>query len=84
MMTIEGWMIFSTLLHAGAFLIFFAAAVHSYRQGEKFRRAKAELDGLYEEGKRHIERISHEGNNEVLKWIYRNAAGTDDGPQVPK
>lgn len=73
MTRLEATLLVSAILHGGAFLIFFAAALYSFRQGNAFRKAKAEIDKLYAEGKEHISKLAHEGNKELLKWVMRNA-----------
>ena len=83
-MQAEGWLRFSALLHCGAFLIFFAAAVHSFRQGKAFRKSAAEFDRQMKASAEHVQKLAHNANNEALKWILRNATDPDDGTEVPK
>jgi len=61
------------ILHLVSFVTFLGASIYSARQAALYKRGKQELDVLYAEAAKHIQKISHEGNKEVLKWVLRNA-----------
>lgn len=74
-MSIEGWVVMGVVMHMASFLMFFVASVYSFRQGGAFLRGKAELEKLYDEGRKNIEGFSREANKEALRWMMRNAGG---------
>lgn len=76
-MSIEGWVIMGVIMHLVSFLMFFVASVYSFRQGGAFLKGKAELEKLLTEGSDNIQRLSREANKEALRWIMRNAGGSD-------
>jgi hypothetical protein len=63
----------SVILHLATTVLFFGAAVQSYRAARIYNKAKSELQDLYKEGKDHIAKISHTANTEALKWILKNS-----------
>jgi len=72
-MSITAWHIMSIILHLATTVLFFGAAVHSFKSAKVYNQARDELQGLYKEGKDHIAKISHTANAEALKWILKNS-----------